>query len=535
MLRLTLVFAAFASLLTIGFLAIGCAESGTCDTDRQCGPLHYCGGGLCQQDCSRNEQCGVSGVCTSTGRCVTAAEDAGARDDARVATDAYATVDAWAPMSMDAAASPDAATEELDAWSAVDAGPSPDAFSAIDASIAVDAAVSPDAFVPVDAGTDARASDAGGGPHRPSTYTYTRIAVGGLGDAHAVAFHPDGSYAIVLERSNGAHVYDWASGTATRFDLRVAGRAVTLDDLVFSADGTTAWIVGWERVGTTDTGVIITLSDAAYRRGDGLASFTRTSTTTPGERITGIEIPRAPSGGPSGGPGGGHPIVLSQSGTSPYIARLRELDPATSAFSGLFVAQSTSAGCDDLAFADNEFGTWGIVLACGTNGADIYLYTEVAGVGEWRRAPGSYGNVSRTDSHPSADYALIVNWSSRYLHRHESGALRATSGSPSLFDGIFDVSFSPDGRLALVTGRARGASLRGTIYEYRHDLWTTAEVTDVSIEGFGVAPYLGTSSTYLNDSAFRPGCDGGLVVGGTTSSSTGMVIEFQRTDGVRCR
>jgi hypothetical protein len=44
-----------------------------------------------------------------------------------------------------------------------------------------------------------------------------------------------------------------------------------------------------------------------------------------------------------------------------------------------------------------------------------------------------------------------------------------------------------------------------------------------------------TSSTYLNDSAFRPGCDGGLVVGGTTSAGTGMVIEFQRTDGVRCR
>ncbi|MFO0714679.1 MAG: hypothetical protein U0353_32865 [Sandaracinus sp.] len=514
--------------LALALTSLGCAEGGVCSTDRECGPVHYCGAeGLCHQDCTRDEQCG-GGVCTSTGRCALAGDDAGL--DAASAPDAAMPLvaDAWSEPTPDAptpdASGPDATG--LDAFVAP-----PDAWSGPDAPSLLDAYVTPpdagtDAFVPTDAGRDA-----GAGPLRPSTYTYTRVAVGGLGDAHVVAFHPDGSYAIVLERSNGAHVYDWASGTATRFDLRAAGRTVSLDDVVFSLDGSTAWIVGYERVGTTDTGVIVALSDAAYRRGDGLASFARASATTPGERLSGIEIPRAPSGGP----GGGHPIVLSQSGTSPYIARLRELDPATGAFSGLFVARSTSAGCDDLAFADNEFGTWGIVLACGTNGAEILDYTEVAGVGEWRLAPGGYGNVSRTDAHPSADYALIVNWSSRYVHRHEAGALRSTSGSPSLVDGIWDVSFSPDGRLALVTGRAYGASLRGTIYEYRHDLYSTAEMTDVSIEGFGAPPYNATSSTYLNDSAFRPGCDGGLVVGGTTSAGTGMVIEFQRTDGVRCR
>jgi len=100
---------------------------------------------------------------------------------------------------------------------------------------------------------------------------------------------------------------------------------------------------------------------------------------------------------------------------------------------------------------------------------------------------------------------------------------------------VWDVSFSAEGRLALVTGRAGGSPLRGTIYEYRHDLYSVAEITDVSIEGFGGPPYSATSSTYLNDSAFRPGCDGGLLVAGNTSAGTGMVIEFQRTDGTRCR
>src|SRR5690606_19495470 len=103
--------------------------------------------------------------------------------------------------------------------------------------------------------------------------------------------------------------------------------------------------------------------------------------------------------------------------------------------------------------------------------------------------------------------------------------------------GIYDVSLSPDGRVGLIVGRAVGSPPRGSVFEYRHDLWSASEITDVSIEGFSLAPYLATSNTYLNDSAFRPGCDGGLIVGGRSdfSTSVGLLIEHQRTDGVRCR
>jgi hypothetical protein len=121
------------------------------------------------------------------------------------------------------------------------------------------------------------------------------------------------------------------------------------------------------------------------------------------------------------------------------------------------------------------------------------------------------------------------------LHRIQGGAFRPTGSSPSVGNGIFDVSFSSDGRLALITGRAVGTMLRGSVYEYRHDLWSASEITDVSIEGFAAPPYSATTNTYLNDSAFRPGCEGGLIVGGQTSPSTGMVIEFQRASGVDCR
>lgn len=506
--------------LSASLAALGCATSGSCSSDGECEALRYCSRGACQQDCTRNEDCASGLICTSRGQCVpgSATPDASGLD-ASSAPDAASAPDAFVPVGTDA---------DLDA-ATFDAPVAMDDVGVTDASAF-------DAAGPTDAGSDAARSpdagrDAGGGPLRPSTYTYRRMPVGGLRDAFAVAFHPDGTYAVVVERDQGVHVYDWATETAMRFDLRVGGRTLYLDDIAFSADGARAWIVGYERVGSTDTGVIVTLDDAAWRRGDGAASFTRATATAAGERFSGIDLPRAASGGP----GGGRPVVLSQSGTSSYIARLRELDPATGAFSGLFVARASGAGCDDLAFSDNEFGQWGIVLACGTNGADILYYTEVAGVGEWRAGTGGFGNVARTEGHPGGGYALIVNWSSRHLYRHEGGALRPTSGSPGLINGIWDVSFSPDGSLALITGRAIGASLRGTILEFRHDLYSATEITDVSIEGFGAPPYSATSSTYLNDSAFRPGCHGGLIVGGTATTSTGMVIEFQRTDGVACR
>lgn len=515
-----------ALVLSISLLSLGCANSGACASDDECGTLRYCREGSCRQDCTSNETCGTGRICTSTGMCVVGFADAGVDGGGDAGLDAPLPFDAG---PLDAPLPPMLDAPTLDAPIAMpDAPPGLDAFAPMDAFVPFDAGVD----AGVDAGSDA-GRDAGrdaGGALTPSTYTYTRQIVGGLNEAVGVAFHPDGSYAIVLERNDEVHLFDWLTRTAMRFDVRVAGRTVYLDDVIFSADGSVAWIVGYERVASTDSAVIIQLSDAAYRAGDGLASFSRLAAAAPGERFAGIALPTAASSGP----GGGHPVVLSQSGTSPYIARLRELDPATGTFTGLFVARSTSAGCDDLAFSDNEFGTWGLVLACGTNGAEILYYTEIAGVGEWRAGSGGFGNVSRTDAHPSGAYALIVNWSSRFLHRHEGGALRPTGSSPGIAPSIWDVSFSPDGRLALITGRALGTSLRGTVYEYRHDLYSAAEITDVSIEGFSLPPYSATTSTTLNDSAWRPGCDGGLIVGGSVSPSTGLVIAFERTLGTRC-
>ncbi len=81
--------------------------------------------------------------------------------------------------------------------------------------------------------------------------------------------------------------------------------------------------------------------------------------------------------------------------------------------------------------------------------------------------------------------------------------------------------------------------------EYRHDLYSCDTgaspcgenaVTDVSIWGFDDAPWQAESNTYIFDTAFRPGCDGGVLVGTySTASGNGFLGEFQIENGVDCR
>ncbi len=477
---------------------------------------------------------------TDASRTDAASVDAGVRPDVNVGP----SVDAWAPGS-DAWSSPVDAAPSPDAWTmpGMDAAPSDAWIAPSDAWIAPN-----DAWIaPVDVGTDA-GRDAGPRTPGPGSYLYTRTPIGGMHEAVVVAFHPDGSYALVLERDTNVRVYDWSARTAAPIDLRVGGRALVLTDVSFDPGGGGAHLVGYERVSGADTGVVIRFDDATWRAAHDASAFTRTALTRSGERF--VAIQRPPAG--DGPEGDGRPVVLSQSGTSPYLARLRDLDPDADAFGAFIQTRNTSAGCDDLAFADNEFGTWGIVLVCGTNGADAPYYTEIGGVGQWRPGPAAtLGNASRADTHGGGDYALGVSWSGRDLDRFQQGAWLPSASAPGWATigvsasapgwatiGVWDVSFSPDGVRALVVGRASGgASLVGSVLEYRHDLYATAQITNVSIPGFASAPYLGTSNTNLNDSAFRPGCEGGLIVGGETSAfaSTGMIVEFQIEGGIACR
>jgi hypothetical protein len=461
-----------------------------------------------------------------------AAVDSGVRDAGRV--DAGARQD----LGSDGGATVDAAVEDTGVF--VDAGALADAGESLDAFVAEDAGSPLDAGTPLDAGPpDAGAPDAGrdaGPPPTPSpgTYLYRRIPVGGMKDASRVAFHPDGTYALVLESYDFVLVYDWASETVTRIDLSAGAGNLYLTDVVFDPSGGFALITGYDRVTTTDTGALLAFDDATYRGGSPATAVTRLTDTRAGERFMAITYP-PPGDGPAGD---GRPVVLSASGTTSYIARLRELELGTRTFAGLVEARPTSAGCDDLAFADNEFGGWGIAVVCGSGGADAAYYTQIAGVGEWRAGPtATLGNTSRASSYPSGAYALAIGWSGRRVHRFEAGAWNTTASVPWFTTmSIWDVSFSADGRRALIVGGAGATPLRAAVLEYRHNLYSAAAITDASIAGFDAAPYLGDTSTFLRASAFRPGCDGGLIVGGKTTyaGSTGLLIEFTIEGGTAC-
>jgi hypothetical protein len=96
--------------------------------------------------------------------------------------------------------------------------------------------------------------------------------------------------------------------------------------------------------------------------------------------------------------------------------------------------------------------------------------------------------------------------------------------------GTFGVEFASSGRRALFYGG------QGKLYEFRDDLEQQADFTDVSIANFSMPPYDASSQAQLNDVAWRPGCDGGLIVGGadTVTAKQALLIRFAVQNGVAC-
>jgi hypothetical protein len=364
----------------------------------------------------------------------------------------------------------------------------------------------------------------------PGLYAFDRIPLGGAEELRAVDFHPGADYAVILQRTNVVHVLDWATQTAVRYDLRPGpNQNIYWDDLAFDPSGDFAYAVGTLITANSREGVIYRFDDAVYRQRDAamqvpLAQVQRVA----GQEFTGIEYPWD----------GGHPVVLAKSGQSGPNAFLRDLDPTTDAFGDLVHAQPVGVGCEDLAFVNNEFGDPGILVVCGTNGEGAFYYTWVAGIPEVRVDPGNnnMGNTSAVQAYPGGDYALIMGWSGRHLWRFQDGLINTFNDAPWFQrSDVYALRFQQEGQRALIFGGSFGNPLRGILIEYRHDLYrcpnpfADCDFTDVSIPNFGAAPFAAASGTRLNDAGFRPGCDGGVLVGGKTdfNGSSAQLVKFQ--------
>jgi hypothetical protein len=195
-------------------------------------------------------------------------------------------------------------------------------------------------------------------------------------------------------------------------------------------------------------------------------------------------------------------------------------------------ARNTSAGCQDLAFATDQYDATAVAVVCGNNGAEIF---HINSGGQYVEQTLNIGNTSRIAGRPQGDYAVAVCWScNSKLYRFKQGLWDVPYASPLALGG-YQIGFSTDGRRALVLGGYQSGS--GQVYEYVHDTYPTWDNTNVplmnvSIANFGSPPYNAGSAVELNDVAWRPGCDQGLVVGG--SSTQGHIIKFTVDNGCAC-
>lgn len=349
--------------------------------------------------------------------------------------------------------------------------------------------------------------DAPVGPVSPGVYEYTSLPAYGLVNPPAVAWHPSGTYALVLDTQDKVYQYDAASSSLSV--VATTSSSTRWRDVVFAPDGTHA---------------VLLANDASASEGrlflwdHALASVTEMAA----ERFAGGTYEEL-----AFGPNGDGVLLGAKSG---YIAFVWDFDVATGRTN--VRAVNTSAGCQGIDWATDAFDAPAPAIVCGVNGVDLL---HIDGGGNFVKHTLNAGNTSRIAARPQGDYALAVCWSCHKIYRFQQGAWDTDFYSPFM-PGAMQVEFSSDGARALILGGHGGSPVVGQVYEYRHDLYDESEFMDVSIPGFGSPPYNADTYVNLNDASWRPGCDGGLIVGGsnTWNSTTGYVIEFAVVNGVAC-
>ncbi|MEZ4411082.1 MAG: hypothetical protein R3A52_32065 [Polyangiales bacterium] len=370
---------------------------------------------------------------------------------------------------------------------------------------------------PVDTGP--RDSGTTTGPVPVGVYEYTGIRPDALSAPVAVAWHPSGDYALILSYRDTVFRYDASTQAVTR--VATAGSTVYWRNLTFTPDGARALLLAYTVSGSTQQGRIYEWDH-------------NTSTLT--ERMSERSATNYYDA-----------LVYNPEGTQAVL--MSTLRSTTSTSSSTFTLWRYDANgnrlttpspiargilgqtaCNDVAWVRDGFGDPAFAVVCGVNTGGGYLITNIDGTPVIVANPTSSqtGNMAHITSRPQGDLAFAVGSSSSKLYRYRAGLWEVGFDRPQL-NGISAVAFSDDGNRALAYGG------QGRMYEYRYDLYTASEITNVAIP-IMAAPFNQPSQAFLNGVAWRPGCDAGLAVGGQNnfSGTTAFVAYFRVLNGRRC-
>ena len=223
-------------------------------------------------------------------------------------------------------------------------------------------------------------------------------------------------------------------------------------------------------------------------------------------------------------------VLLSDNAGTPHR---QCLSASAESFRGTSGLGHTKGACPSVhkgrSASRGERWTWArpppqtVALGC-TRDLELLYYAPWLSSGRFsEQSHTNTGNLSQVVFAPDQPIAWVLHGLTSSRVSKWDGILRSGTGNDYSLPGDTKtrLSVSSDGVWKLFTGRAGAVTLSDAP-------WSTMHYTrfyNSPIPNFTASPWFGDSNTYLNDSAWRPGHCGGLIVG-DQAGSTGLLVEF---------
>jgi len=343
----------------------------------------------------------------------------------------------------------------------------------------------------------------------PPTYNRVTHSQGPI-DFTAVAWAPDGTYALILGYPASLYLYD--AGTA---EVTAVGSASgeSWKALAFSTDGTYALIGGGK--GAIPTPVLY-----AYTEGGGLQAISDLIGTADGKLPPTSRIQAL-----SARPGTGAFAVLSDNAAS-WPSQITYMNQVTPDLGGTWGWSFHGGANSDQGASSVAWGRDGdddIALAV-DNYLELFYFDPALTSGQFAvQSTPNTGNLRTVRFRPDGQVAWVLNWSGNGKVYTWAGVLRNDAQNSYAFGGWYRSTFdiSPDGTWKVFVGS------NGTVY-FSDSPWQPIDGSrfhSEPIPSWDQPPWNGSSNDYLTGVAWRPGTCEGLLVGDATDAK-GMIVRF---------